>query len=153
MLRIEKDWQIKIIQLLSVVGIVIAYFLYLYHEGSLIGVCTPSSWDDCGQVSGPGAPYASVGPIPVALIGMIGYIAIFGLTWLRDWLPLLDEYVPELMLGMTGLAFLFSLWLTVLEIFVIHAVCRYCVISAIIVTVMFVLSISYLRSVNHSADA
>lgn len=153
MLRIEKDWQVKIIQLLSVVGIVIAYFLYLYHEGSLIGVCTPSSWDDCGQVSGPGAPYASVGPIPVALIGMIGYIAIFGLTWLRDWLPLLDEYVPELMLGMTGLAFLFSLWLTVLEIFVIHAVCRYCVISAIIVTVMFVLSISYLRSVNHSADA
>lgn len=153
MMRIENDWQIKIIQLLSVVGIVIAYFLYLYHEGSLIGVCTPSSWDDCGQVSGPGAPYASVGPIPVALIGMIGYIAIFGLTWLRDWLPLLDEYVPELMLGMTGLAFLFSLWLTVLEIFVIHAVCRYCVISATIVTVMFVLSISYLRSVNHSADA
>ncbi|MCA9975136.1 MAG: hypothetical protein KC413_05275, partial [Anaerolineales bacterium] len=88
-MRIE-DWQIKVIQLLSVAGIVVAFFLYLYHDGSLIGVCTASGWDDCGQVSGPDAPYSTVGPIPVALIGLVGYIFIFGLTWLRDWLPILD---------------------------------------------------------------
>ncbi|MEZ4644608.1 MAG: vitamin K epoxide reductase family protein [Chloroflexota bacterium] len=150
-MRIE-DWQIKVIQLLSVAGIVVAFFLYLYHDGSLIGVCTASGWDDCGQVSGPNAPYSTVGPIPVALIGLVGYIFIFGLTWLRDWLPILDDYLPELMLGTTALAFLFTLWLTALEIFVIHAVCRYCVVSAVIITVMFGLSISYLRSVNQAAE-
>ncbi|MCA9957812.1 MAG: vitamin K epoxide reductase family protein [Anaerolineales bacterium] len=150
-MRIE-DWQIKVIQLLSVAGIVVAFFLYLYHDGSLIGVCTASGWDDCGQVSGPDAPYSTVGPIPVALIGLVGYIFIFGLTWLRDWLPILDDYLPELMLGTTALAFLFTLWLTALEIFVIHAVCRYCVVSAVIITVMFGLSISYLRSANQAAE-
>ncbi|MCA9969881.1 MAG: vitamin K epoxide reductase family protein [Anaerolineales bacterium] len=145
------DWQIRIIQLLSVAGILVAYFLYLFHEGSLIGVCTASGWDDCGQVSGPDAPYASVGPIPVALIGLIGYVVIFLLTWLRDWWPLLDEYLPELMVGITGLALLFTAWLTGLEIFVIHAFCRYCLVSAAFVLVMFVLSLSYLRSVNRQA--
>ena len=50
------------------------------------------------------------------------------------------------MVGLTGLAFLFTLGLTALEIFVIHAICRFCVVSAVIITIMFILSISYLRS-------
>lgn len=147
-----EDWQIRLIQMLAVAGMLVAYFLYLYHEGSLIGVCTPSGWDDCGQVSGPDAPYSTVGPVPVALIGLVGYVFIFALTWLREWFPLLDDYLPELMVGTTGLAFAFTLWLTGLEIFVIHAVCRYCLVSAVFVTIMFILSLSYLRSVNQAAD-
>ncbi len=148
-----EDWQIRLIQLLSVAGMFVAYFLYLFHEGKLIGVCSPSGWDDCGQVSGPDAPYAAIGPIPVALIGLVGYIAIFLFIWLRDWLPLVDDYLPELMLGLTGIAFLFSLWLTALELFVIHAICRYCVVSAVFVTIMFILSISYLRQRNRAASS
>jgi uncharacterized membrane protein len=81
---------------------------------------------------------------------LLGYIFIFALTWLRDWLPALDDYLPELLVGTTGLAVAFTAWLTALEIFVIHAVCRYCLISAAIITVMLILSISYLRSANHA---
>lgn len=146
-----EDWQIRLIQLISVAGILVAYFLYLFHEGSLIGVCTPSGWDDCGQVSGPDAPYASIGPVPVALIGLIGYVGIFLLTWLRDWWPALDEYLPELLVGVTGLGLLFTGWLTALELFVIHAFCRYCLVSAAFILVMFGLSVSYLREVNRQA--
>ena len=102
-------------------------------------------------MSGPGAPYASVGPVPVALIGLIGYAVIFLLTWLPPWWARLEAYLPELMLGVTGIAFLFTLWLTALEIFVIHAVCRYCVVSAVIITVMLVLSVSLLRQVNRDS--
>jgi hypothetical protein len=40
---------------------------------------------------------------------------------------------------------LFSLWLTYLELFVIHAVCMWCVISAIIVTLIFIASVLDLR--------
>ncbi len=147
-----EDWQIRIIQILSVAGLLLAFFLYLYHDGSLVGVCSASGWDDCGQVSGPDARYSAIGPIPVALIGLLGYVFIYLLTWLRDWLPIVDDYLPEVMVGTTGLAFLFTLWLTGLEIFVIHAICRYCVISAIVITIMFVLSISYLREVNRVAE-
>jgi uncharacterized membrane protein len=53
---------------------------------------------------------------------------------------------------LTGFAFLMSLGLTVLELFVINAICRYCVVSAIIVTIMFVLAIIYRRSVRRAEE-
>lgn len=141
-----EDWQVRLVQLLAVPGLFVAYYLLLYHNGDLLAACSATGWDDCGQVSGPDAPYSAIGPIPVALIGLVGYAFIFLLTWLKDWLPLLQEYLPELLVGVTGLAFFFSMGLTGLELFVIHALCRYCLVSAVIVTVMFGLSISYLRS-------
>lgn len=144
----KEDWQIRLIQLLSVPGMLLAYYLYLFHEGVLVSGCAVGGWFDCGEVSGPGAPYASIGPVPVAFIGLMGYGVIFLLTWLRDWDFSLMDYLPELLVAVTGFAFLFSLGLTLLELFVIGAFCQYCVVSAILVVVLFGLSISYLRAVN-----
>jgi len=143
-----QSWQVRLIQLLAVAGLFVAYYLLLYHNGTLVAVCGGSGWDDCGQVSGPDAPYSSIGPVPVALIGLLGYAFIFTLTWLDGWWSTLAGYLPELLVGTTGLAFLFSLGLTGLELFVIHAICRYCVVSAVLATIMFGLAISYLVSVQ-----
>ena len=149
----RQDWQIRLIQLLSVPGMLLAYYLFLYHEGVLIIGCAVDSVFDCGQVSGPTALYSSIGPVPVAFIGLSGYAVIFLLVWLRDWdIPLLD-YLPELMVAVTGIAFLFSLVLTGLEFFVIGAFCQYCVVSAVLVTLMFGLAISYLRAANAEGEA
>lgn len=148
--RWPEDWPILIIQLLAVPGMMVAFYLLLYHNGDLIGACSASGWDDCGQVSGPGAKYAAIGPVPVALIGLAGYAAIFLAVWLANWWSWIDENIPELMIVLTGLAFLFSLGLTVLEIFVIGAICRYCVVSAIIVTVMFVLALIYRQKLQRA---
>ncbi|KAA3665534.1 MAG: hypothetical protein DWQ04_00110 [Chloroflexi bacterium] len=141
-------WQLRIIQLFSVAGIVVAFYLMLFHDGSLVSACGTSTWFDCGEVSGPGAPYASIGPIPVALIGLIGYIAMFLAIWLDDWIPLLSDYLPEIMVGMSSLALVFTLWLTGLELFMIGAFCQYCVVSAVFIIIIFGLAISYLRSIN-----
>ena len=67
------------------------------------------------------------------------------LAWLSDWLDIVAEYMPELMLGVTGIALVVTLVLTGLELFVIHAFCRYCLVSAVIVVLMFVLAVGYLR--------
>jgi uncharacterized membrane protein len=146
-----ERWQVRLIQLLSLPGLLVAYYLLLYHNGTLVTTCRTGTWEDCGLVSGPNAPYSSIGPIPVALIGLVGYAVIFLLTWLPDWLPALRRYLPELLVGTIGLALLFTAGLTALEIFVIHAVCRYCLVSAAIIIVMFVLALSYLRSENRAA--
>ena len=147
-----QHWQLRFIQLLTIPGLLLAYYLWLFHNGDVIAVCGSSGWDDCGAVSGPNATYSAIGPVPVALIGMIGYLLIFLLIWLHDTWPTLQAYMPELMVGTTALAFLFSLGLTGLELFVIHAFCRYCVFSALLVTLMFLLAISYLRVANHEPD-
>ncbi|MFN2224345.1 MAG: vitamin K epoxide reductase family protein [Candidatus Promineifilaceae bacterium] len=146
------DWQVRLVQLLAVPGLLIAFYLLLYHNGDLVNVCRPSGWDDCGKVSGPDAPYSAIGPIPVALIGLLGYALIFLVAWLKDWWLLLDDYSPEIMVALTGFAFLFSLGLTGLELFVIGAICRFCVLSALIITIMFALSASYLRAVNRAEE-
>ncbi|MCP4423042.1 MAG: vitamin K epoxide reductase family protein [Chloroflexi bacterium] len=143
-----ENWQLRLIQLLTIPGILTAYYLWLYHEGSLFSACTINEVFDCGQVSGPGARYASIGPVPVAMIGLAGYIFIFLLVWLKDWLAIVESNLPELMTGVTGLAFLFTLWLTALEFFKIGAFCQYCLYSAAIITAMFGLAIGYLRSSN-----
>ncbi len=144
-----RNWQIRLIQLLTIPGILTAYYLYLYHEGTLFSACKVNALFDCGQVSGPGAPYAAIGPVPVALIGLVGYIFIFLLVWLKDWFPIVDDNLAELMFGTTGMAFLFTLWLTVLEFVKIHAFCQYCLTSAVIVVVMFGLAIEYLWSARN----
>ncbi|MGB3716871.1 MAG: vitamin K epoxide reductase family protein [Candidatus Promineifilaceae bacterium] len=150
--RWPEDWPIRVIQLLTLPGMMVAFYLLLFHSGDLIAACSSGGWDDCGQVSGPDAPYSSVGPIPVALIGLVGYAVIFLVTWLADWWPWIDENLPELMVAFTGLAFLFSLGLTALELFVIQAICRYCVVSAVIATIMFLLAFVYLRSLGQARD-
>jgi uncharacterized membrane protein len=146
--RWPEGWQVRLIQLLAVPGMLLAFYLLLYHDGKLVEVCTAGGWNDCGKVSGPGAPYSAIGPVPVALIGLLGYATLFLLAWLKDWLAVVEDYLPELLVGLSAVAFLFSLGLTGLELFVIHAICRYCVVSAVIISLIFVLSIDYLREVN-----
>jgi uncharacterized membrane protein len=153
MVKVPEKWQVRLIQLLALPGLLVSYFLLLYHNGNLVAVCSLGGWDDCGVVSGPDAPYAQIGPIPVALIGLIGYIVIFLLTWLPAWLPWLDLYLPEVLIGTIGLALVFTAGLTALEIWVIHAVCRYCLISAAIILAMFILAVSYLRVTNRASSA
>ena len=143
-MTLPKDWPVRLIQLLAVPGMLVAYYLYLFHSGSLFTTCTVNDLFDCGQVSGPGSPYSSIGPIPVALIGLLGYAIIFLMVWVQDWIGLVADNLPELMIGIVGLAFLFTLGLTALEMFIIHAFCQYCLYSAAIIFIMFILAIVYL---------
>lgn len=150
--RWPEDWPIRLIQLLTVPGMLVAFYLLLFHSGKLIDACTAGGWNDCGQVSGPDAPYSSIGPIPVALIGFVGYAVIFMVAWLADWWSWIDVNLPELLVALTGIAFFFSLVLTALELFVIHAICGYCVVSAVIATIMFALALLYLRSLGRPKE-
>ncbi|PID86219.1 MAG: hypothetical protein CSB13_04070 [Chloroflexi bacterium] len=149
-MQLPKNWPLQLIQLLSIPGMFLAYYLLIYHNGLLFSVCEPNGLEDCGLVSGPGARYSSIGPIPVALIGLVGYIVIFLTIWLKAWVQFIDDYLPELILGLTGIAFLFSAYLTALETFIIHAYCRYCLVSAGIIVIMLILAIIHLRNANKS---
>ncbi len=145
-MNLPKNWQALVIQLLAIPGILLAYYLLLYHNGVLFTTCGVSELFDCGQVSGPGSPYSSIGPIPVALLGLIGYLAIFMAVWLGNWSRTVEEYLPEILIGLVGLAFFFTLGLTLLELLVIHAFCQFCLYSAAIVLVMTILAVSLLIS-------
>ena len=85
---------------------------------------------------------------------MAYYVAVLAVS-LAGLTPALAERrgVSQLLVGMTGFGLLFSLWLTYLELFVIHAICQWCVISAILATALFAISWLDLREVDTWADA
>jgi len=84
--------------------------------------------------------------VPVALLGVIGYAAMLGVSlaglhgrWAASPAP------TRLLAALAALGVLFSGYLTYLEAEVIHAWCRWCVSSAIIVTTIFVTAIIGMR--------
>ena len=78
------------------------------------------------------SPFAEILHIPVAAIGIAGYLAMAGLAIAkrRRWMPLLT-------IGALG----FSLYLTYIEKYVLEVYCIYCVTSLGIITIMTALSL------------
>lgn len=85
---------------------------------------------DCGVVNH--SPFAMVGPIPVAALGILGYLLMAALSARRLYRLLL---IPAL----AGL--IFSLYLSHIEKDILGVWCLYCVISLGIVALMSLLNV------------
>ena len=135
--------------LVALAGLFVALYLTLYKLG-YIGtlVCAVGS---CETVQT--SKWATLLGIPVGAWGVAYYIAVLGVA-LAGLTPALAERpaVSRLLVAMTGFGLLFSIWLTYLELFVIQAVCQWCVISAILATALFAISWLDLREVSSWAD-
>jgi len=124
-----------------------------YIETQMVqAACGPVG--DCNAVQA--SPYARLfGVLPVGVLGMLGYLAMLG-AWgssrlRRDWL---GRVAPPAVFGMALFGTLFSFYLTALELFVIKAVCMWCVISAVVMTLLLLLSLDpALRSLIGKPDA
>jgi len=115
-------------------GLAVAAYLSYVEVTQSLAICGPVG--DCNTVQQ--SPYARVfGLIPIGLLGFYGY-TVLGLGWLlRDRGPL--RWNTLLATGLWLLALfgtLFSIYLTVLEPFVIGATCMWCVTSAILMTLL-----------------
>jgi uncharacterized membrane protein len=115
---------------LALVGIGIAGYLTWVHYEGLSPICAIN--DGCEKVQS--SRYAKVGGVPVPLVGLIGYVAILGSLLVRGELARL----ATAMMAIGGFAF--SVYLTALELFEIHAICQWCVGSAIVMTAIALLA-------------
>jgi len=130
------DWLTPI---LTVVGIGVAIYLTFIETTKAQAICGPVG--DCNAVQN--SKYAVLfGFLPVGVLGLLGYIGILGAWAARrfHWKSI-AEFAPVALLGMTAFGTIFSIYLTYLEIFVIHAVCIWCISSAWIMTILMILSL------------
>ena len=131
-----------LVALLALTGLFVALYLTLYKAGA-IGQLT-CSIGSCETVNT--SRWSTLLGLPVAAWGLGFYIValIVAIAGTQDrWV---DERTPSVVLvALSGWGVLFSLWLTYLELFVIHAICMWCVVSAIIVTMIFITSLLDLR--------
>jgi uncharacterized membrane protein len=124
-----------IVAALALAGIFLALYLLLYKLG-MIGAltCTIGS---CETVNT--SKWATFLGLPVAGWGVAFYVATFVLAMVSTQERFAGSGpVSGVLLAMTGSGLLFSVYLTWLELFVIRAICQWCVVSAIIVLFMFV---------------
>jgi uncharacterized membrane protein len=118
---------------LALAGLGVATYLTVIHYAGINPACTAGQ--ACIKVQT--SQWSKLAGVPVALLGLLGYIGILGTLLAPD-----REETRLATLGLTVIGFGFSAYLTYRELFSIHAVCEWCASSAVILTVLVVLAIT-----------
>jgi uncharacterized membrane protein len=129
--RDVTDQRLRIaIGVLALIGIGVAgYLTYVHYEGLKV-LCLSSGGCETVQAS----TYAKLDGLPVALLGLLGYIGIVGSVFIRGELGRIAGFAIAL------IGFGFSMYLTYRELFTIKAICQWCVSSAVLMTLLAVLT-------------
>jgi uncharacterized membrane protein len=138
-----------IVAALALAGIFISLYLTLYKIGVIgelsctIGSCETVNTSKWSRFLG----------LPVAAWGLLFYLDVFVVALVGTMRRFeLEPAISFVLIGEAAVGVLFSAWLTYLELGVIHAICIWCVTSAVIVTLILITSIADLREVRASAD-
>lgn len=124
----------QVIAVLALAGLFLALYLYLYNIGVYGELKCGSGGCEVVQAS----PYALLLGQPVALFGVLGYAALFAVCIIGLHPRFAAERWPTTVLAVLAtLGFAFTAYLTGLEAFVIHAWCRWCLGSAVVITLIW----------------
>ena len=119
-----------VIAVLALVGVVVSGLALQVHYTVATTPCSINEKWDCGIVNR--SSYSMIQGIPVALIGIAGYIALV-------WLSMARQRAVLVLASLAGLAF--SLYLAHIERDVLGVWCLYCVISLAAIALILFLSI------------
>ncbi len=126
----------QVVAALALVGVLLSVYLTLFKLG-MVGELRCGGSGSCELVQL--GPWGAIFGIPVAAFGVAGYLAILVIAMIGIQRPAAPVDRWLVLLGGAGV--LFTAWLFYLEIFKIHAICRWCVGSAAIIALIFVASI------------
>jgi uncharacterized membrane protein len=116
---------------ISAVGIAIAGYLTYVHYAGISPVCEIAHGCEKVQTS----EWSKVACVPVAVLGLMGYVGILAALFVPG------EAAASAAAGMALVGAGFSAYLTYREVFTIEAICIWCVASAILMTLLAVLTV------------
>jgi uncharacterized membrane protein len=116
------------------------YLMWLKMSG---GLAACGGIGDCESVNA--SIYSQINGIPVALLGAGAYTAILLFLFLESRDDFIGDWSPMIVFGLSLTGTLYSIYLTYIEIAVLKAICPYCVVSAIAILIIFVISIARMR--------
>jgi uncharacterized membrane protein len=123
--------------LMSLLGLFVSAYLYLYKIGRIGTLACGTGGCETVQQS----PWSRFLGVEVSLIGLVGYALLFVIALLTLQSPAARSWAPRALTGLAAGGVLFTAYLTSLELFVIHAICRWCVGSAVIIVSVLVLAL------------
>ncbi len=122
---------------LTILGALDAIYLLIYKLTGNSHMCLGNG--GCHDVNF--SPYSVIYGIPISVFGILAYLAILAILVLEGRLKLAKENGPLAIFGISLVGIAFSAYLTYLELYIIHAICPFCVTSAIIITLIFIIAI------------
>lgn len=125
---------------LAFIGLVVSLYLLTVHWGWWMAVCLGVG--NCEVVNT--SIYSELLGIPVALLGALTYIGLIALGVLI-WKNIFAEYARLGRFFIAAIGVAFSAYLTYIELFVLHEICPWCVLSAILITSIAILGIWEIR--------
>ena len=128
-----------LIPVLAILGLGVAVYMTYVETQNVAALCGPVG--DCNAVQT--SPFAMLfGFLPVGLLGAVGYVAIL-VAWVLKQRSegTLGLLAAVAIFGMALFGVLFSIYLTYLELYIIEAVCLWCLASAVIISLLLALSV------------
>jgi uncharacterized membrane protein len=139
----------RAIALISLVGLFLATYLTLYKLGYIETLACGTGSCEVVQSS----KWSTLFGQPVAMWGAGFYLAMLGLSLAGSFGSLENSRAVGIGLALlSGSGLLFSGWLTFVELVLLKAICRYCVVSACLVLVLFAISVLDLRRPAEATD-
>jgi len=129
---------------LALIGVIDSFYLFIFKLSKNNAMCLGNG--DCATVNA--SRYSEIYGIPVSLLGLIAYLAILALLIFEYRNIVTKENSNLLIFGISLVGVIFSAYLTYIEYFVIFAVCPFCVLSAIVIALLFFISIYKLLKVS-----
>lgn len=140
--------------ILAVAGLLISLYLSWTKLANIEVVCIQGI-SNCDAVQSSIYAYfpPGNGGVPVAVLGLAGYVAILLALLFENRVAILARSGRILVFAMTLAGVLFSAYLTAVEAFVLHEWCQWCVLSAIIMTLLFGLAFAWMwRTISAPLD-
>ena len=132
------DKRIKqVIIAFTVIGLLVSIYMTIYKLTNNDSMCIGSG--DCKFVNSSG--YSEVNGIPVALIGVFGYLSILAVFYLEGRPGFFQTNGSMILFGLTLTGFLFTVWLIFVEVALLKAYCPFCITSQVAMTLIFILTV------------
>ncbi len=122
---------------LTIIGLLVSIYMTIFKITSNDKMCIGSK--DCSVVNA--SIYSEVNGIPVAVIGVAGYLALLAVQWLERKPGFFQENGSMVFFALSVTGFLFTLYLIYVEIVLIKAYCPFCITSQVTMTLIFILSV------------
>ena len=134
------------VSVLALCGVLVSTYLLLYKLG-VIGSMVCGVGGECERVQA--SQYSVFLGLPVAAYGVGGYLVLLGIALYGLQQPQLARPAATRWLaGLSGIGVCFSAYLLYLEVFVIHAICRWCSVSGVLILAICAVSVGGLFRAN-----
>jgi len=130
-------WLYRVSLAFVILGLLVSIYMTIYKLSHNDSMCLGSG--DCSTVNA--SRYSEVNGIPVAVIGIGGYLALLGTLVFEKRNQFFSQNSTLIAFGLSLTGFVFTAWLVYVELVLLKAICPFCVTSQISMTIIFIVSV------------